>query len=344
MNRTVLTMALGLCLSTTIHAENITFADTNVKALCLAQWDTGGDGELSKEEAAAVTTLGTVFRGNKKIKKFEELKYFTGLTTINAYAFYQSSIESVAFPETVTAIGEYAFCESNLTDELRISGTVKEIGDYAFNNCKYMTRVIMEEGVERIGWHSFSGHLDTFSLPSTLNYMNSLAVDPYINSSGSSLPEGDYLYVYAHSATPANIDDFAFYCVFAEGHLVVPMGCMEAYKSASAWSHFGEYLELGDVNRDGSLDQTDVALIEDVVNGNENGNVNKDIADINGDGVVNETDINLLKEYLGSTTAITEAETATGTEDGATYNLAGQRVDSSYRGLVIRNGRKYVQR
>lgn len=30
--------------------------------------------------------------------------------------------------------------------------------------------------------------------------------------------------------------------------------------------------------------------------------------------------------------------------DGALYNLAGQKVDSSYKGLVIQNGRKYIQR
>ena len=30
--------------------------------------------------------------------------------------------------------------------------------------------------------------------------------------------------------------------------------------------------------------------------------------------------------------------------DGVTYNLAGQRVDASYKGVVIRNGRKYWQR
>ena len=28
--------------------------------------------------------------------------------------------------------------------------------------------------------------------------------------------------------------------------------------------------------------------------------------------------------------------------DGATYNLAGQRVDASYKGIVIRNGKKYL--
>ena len=75
-----------------LHAENITFADANVKALCIANWDTDKDGELSTDEAAAVKSLGTVFREKNNIGTFEELKYFTGLTAISDYAFYKSSI------------------------------------------------------------------------------------------------------------------------------------------------------------------------------------------------------------------------------------------------------------
>ena len=40
---------------------NISFADATVKSLCVANWDTNGDGEISYEEASAVTSLGTVF-------------------------------------------------------------------------------------------------------------------------------------------------------------------------------------------------------------------------------------------------------------------------------------------
>ena len=36
----------------TAKADNITFADANVKALCVANWDTNYDGELSTDEAA----------------------------------------------------------------------------------------------------------------------------------------------------------------------------------------------------------------------------------------------------------------------------------------------------
>ncbi|MCI6861675.1 MAG: Ig-like domain-containing protein, partial [Prevotella sp.] len=47
--------------------ENISFADSNVKTICIENWDTNGDGELSKTEAAAVSSLGEVFRDNKVI-------------------------------------------------------------------------------------------------------------------------------------------------------------------------------------------------------------------------------------------------------------------------------------
>lgn len=48
--------------------------------------------------------------------------------------------------------------------------------------------------------------------------------------------------------------------------------------------------------------------------------------------------------FDGQTTAIdgTRADKPTAA-DGAVYNLAGQRVDRSYKGVVIKNGKKYIQ-
>lgn len=66
----------------------ITFADAKVKALCVANWDADGNGELSMAEAAAVTSLGRVFEDNDDITSFDELQYFTGLTAIGANAFF----------------------------------------------------------------------------------------------------------------------------------------------------------------------------------------------------------------------------------------------------------------
>ena len=257
---------------TTAKAENITFADANVKALCVANWDTDNDGELSTEEAAAVTTLGTVFKGKTNITTFDELRYFTGVTTI----------------------GEYAFSGSSIGPTLTIPGTVKIIGDYAFNNCRSLTRIILQEGVESVGWHTFSGPITFLSLPSSLTSMSSMAVDPY----GASIPQGDYFYVYVHATTPANIDDLAFYPSFAEGHLVVPPGTIDAYKAVNGWAHFGEYLELGDVNGDGAVNVLDVTtLVSYVLNEPTNPFV-EEAADVNGDGNINSLDITAIVSII----------------------------------------------
>lgn len=85
----------------------IDFADQAVKALCVSNW--GGnvvEGEITKGEAAAVTSLGGVFRGNTQITSFDELRFFTGLTGFshpsnnNAQGeFYNcTALQSITFP------------------------------------------------------------------------------------------------------------------------------------------------------------------------------------------------------------------------------------------------------
>ena len=260
-----------------LRAADIEFANAGVKALCVANWDTSGDGELSEEEAAAVTSLGSVFREKTSIGAFPELRYFTGLTAIDDSAFYRSSISG----------------------ELRVPGNVKTIGKYAFNSCRQLTAVVLEEGVDSVGWHTFSGPISKLSLPTSLKFMSSMAIDPYVNSSSSGIftPEGD-LYVYSYSKTPPPVNDFAFYYVFAAGHLIVPQGCKEAYRASWAWSQFGEYLELGDVNGDGAVDVVDVATLIAYVTGQEPKPFKAVVADVNGDGAIDGEDVTSLADSL----------------------------------------------
>ena len=90
--------------------DNITFVDARVKARCVKNWDTNGDGELSYEEAAAVTDLGTAFSYSTGIISFGELQYFTGLKSIGSRAFYEcSGLTSVTILNSVTSICKRAF-------------------------------------------------------------------------------------------------------------------------------------------------------------------------------------------------------------------------------------------
>ena len=89
-----------------VENTNINFADANVKSLCVANWDTNHDGELSIAEAAAVTSISNVFSGKTNIRSFNELQYFTGLTGISLRTFYGcSGLTSITIPNSVTSIG-----------------------------------------------------------------------------------------------------------------------------------------------------------------------------------------------------------------------------------------------
>lgn len=86
----------------------IRFEDPEVKRICIENWDKDGDGELSMEEAAAVSSIGTKFRGNSNIKTLKDLRFFTSLDddTQQIVANCLNLIE-VWVPETMTHIASW---------------------------------------------------------------------------------------------------------------------------------------------------------------------------------------------------------------------------------------------
>lgn len=87
----------------------ISFDDKEAKRLCVDNWDADDDGELSYDEAAAVTDIASVFKGNSTMQSFDELQYFTGLTEIPAGAFRSSAFVSIYLPKNVKTIADGAF-------------------------------------------------------------------------------------------------------------------------------------------------------------------------------------------------------------------------------------------
>ncbi len=121
--------------SNIVEIKNIEFADDYVRFICVENWDTNHDGEISYREASAVTDIGTVFQGSE-ITSFDELQYFTGLTSIGYEAFSRcSGLTSIEIPNSVTYIGNGAFALCNSLTSIEIPNSVTYIGNAAFILC-----------------------------------------------------------------------------------------------------------------------------------------------------------------------------------------------------------------
>ena len=163
--------------------KNITFADAEVKRLCVQNWDTNGDGELSEDEAAAVTDLGEVFKNNKTIKTFNELQYFTGLTAIGEDAISGCDyLTSITIPNNVTSIGNYAFYRCTGLTSITIPNFVTSIGNGAFEFCSGLTSITIPNSVTSIGSDAFRYcyGLTSITIP---NSVTSIGNDAFHNCS-----------------------------------------------------------------------------------------------------------------------------------------------------------------
>ena len=135
---------------------NIDFADAEVKCICVENWDTDGDEELSYKEAAAVTDLGEVFRENKVITTFNELEYFTGLTEIGDDAFYNcEELQQVVLPNTIERIGVCAFYKCRELCDVIFPKTLEVIDGWAFTYCWSIKNIHIPENVSYIHTYAF---------------------------------------------------------------------------------------------------------------------------------------------------------------------------------------------
>ena len=65
---------------------------------------------MTLAEAKEVTTLGTIFQGNTDITHFEEFRYFTGVTKLERYSFWNcDNLETIIIPESVTELDRNIF-------------------------------------------------------------------------------------------------------------------------------------------------------------------------------------------------------------------------------------------
>lgn len=194
---------------------------------------------ISKAEAASVTSLGTIFKDNTEIVSFDELQYFTGLTAIADTAFYGcTALDKISLPENVTTINDMAFRGSGLTDCNLVLNNITMVKSGAFYDTKIRS-AIMPDIVTVVG--AYSPGYQTFGNCANLEYVlfgkNVTNILPYIFSNSHQM----VMIVLATTPPTFNGDSFGY--SGAVQSIYVPNESEVAYEGATNWSRYANMIK-----------------------------------------------------------------------------------------------------
>lgn len=153
-----------------VPEEYIVFADPAVEQICVAKW---GDGVgLKPSQAAQVTTLDNAFQNKTNITSFDELQYFTGLTSLYQQ-FSGSTLQKVTLPAGIEFVNSNTYrrifynCTSlqdvDLSDFSRTGSGVTAQSNM-FYNCSALTTVRFQS-IEQMNGLVRSGTSSTTDMP-----------------------------------------------------------------------------------------------------------------------------------------------------------------------------------
>lgn len=338
-------LLMAVCGAANVQAENVTFTfntDEGLKALNIAKPERGGKTELNAEYKAGEVSMKAEksLIWNKKGKKdrLDLRVYKNGSLTFSVPADYTITEVKMEGTKTINL--------SNLTNG-SWTGDQKKIS-FSATGAQYINTIMVTYKKKTPAPTSVSVTIGETGY-ATL-YYSKLAL---------TVPAGVKGYTCSLAGGSFNMDE-----AFAEGQ-TIPAGTGVLLKAETGTYTFKVSSETGSAVADNWLKGSDEKATTEggeryymlSLDANSTaGSVGFYWGAPNGGAFTNGAH----KAYLcvksgvagaktcyrfdGQTTAIdgTRADKPT-TADGAVYNLAGQRVDRSYKGVVIKNGKKYIQ-
>lgn len=186
--------------------------------------------------------------------------------------FVVSSIRSIIIPDNVISIGDYAFEDCELLENVKIGSSVTTIGQGAFIDT-FLKHIVLPASVETIGDNVF--------------YFNRYIVD-----------------ITCKCITPPNasklLSSDEYYSNYENVKLFVPFESIEAYRAHEEWGRFTHIVPFigagpGDIDGDGNIAIKDVtSLIDTLLSGGEL----PAYCDVDGDGTVSIRDVTALIDML----------------------------------------------
>ncbi len=320
------------------YAEKIIqFKDAKVKEICEANFDTDHDGYITYDEAAAVASIGTLFKG-AEITSFDELQYFTSLATIEEEAFANSTLTSIVLPVSITSIGADAFAYCNSLKTFNVPASVETIGNGVLKSCASLTTITVDE--ENANYTTGIGALFTkdrttlIQFPAYSTYTNVMVPDGVTTIApeaflGASRLAKVSLYksvqnvgenafgncsalstVQVYWSNPLSVPANTFAGVdVANATLNVPVGTESLYAAADVWKDFGSIATFSDeysdiIFADANVEAVCVSKFDTNGDGKINGVEAKAVTDL-GNAFSGNTEITSFAE-LSYFTGLTE--------------------------------------
>ena len=149
---------------------------------------------------------------------------------------------SVTIPNSVTSIGEYAFCGCRLTS-VTIPNSVTSIGASAFYECRSLTSVTIPNSVTSIENSTFRNcsRLTSVTIP---NSVTSIGYNAFYNCESLKV-------IYMQCEVPIECDPRFSETSLKEAVLYVPTGTMAEYEKVDPWRNFWNIEEMDFTGVDG---------------------------------------------------------------------------------------------
>ncbi len=195
--------SISATLETTVsYADTpIQFASAEVKAALLSTFDTDGDGEISKTEAAA-KALTTELASIATAFTFNEFQYFTGTTQL---LMKDTKVSEVTMPASLTSVGTSGLEGNPNLKRVKFQEGLKTMGSVAIRSNSSLVLVDFPTTLTDIGYCAFS-----MSASGAVAIFRATTPPSYVSCFSSIMP--------------------------SDGKIYVPDASVDAYKAADGWS------------------------------------------------------------------------------------------------------------
>ena len=196
-----------------------------------------GEEESTGGSASLRYSSGSDNRNYVYRSSVQRIEIGTGVTSIGTSAFRACySLTSITIPSSITSIASNAFNSCYSLASITIPDGITSIGTRAFYSCYSLASITIPDGITSIGTTAFRAcySFTSITIPNGVTNIESFV---FYNCYGVAFYDFT-----AYTAVPALKSANAFANISADCQIRVPAALADAWKSATNWSSYADYI------------------------------------------------------------------------------------------------------